>query len=216
MATLYFAYGSNLSLAQMARRCPGSRLLGTAVLPGFRWQINQRHYANVVEAPVAYTSSTSPDDQQGGVAGLLYELSGPRDEAALDRAEGVAIRCYEKKYHRVLFRDAHPLLARRDVAGIIRQGGPAAVLAAAGSVPAEQGPAAPSWIDGVLVYLSTDYVEEGTPYDEYVGRLGLGIADSIALGVDPEFFRRCFVPYASELEKEIDVVVASLAKPDGS
>ncbi|KAL8341220.1 hypothetical protein RB601_005729 [Gaeumannomyces tritici] len=204
MATLYFAYGSNLSLAQMARRCPGSRLLGTAVLPGFRWQINQRHYANVVEAS---------GDHQGGVAGLLYELAGPRDEAALDRAEGVAMRCYEKKYHSVLFREAHPLLARRDVAGIVSQGGPAAVLVAAGSVPGEQGPTAPCWVDGVLVYLSTDYVEEGTPYDEYVGRLGLGITDSIALGVDPEFFRRSFVPYASELEKEIDVAAATLAKP---
>ncbi|KLU92574.1 hypothetical protein MAPG_11519 [Magnaporthiopsis poae ATCC 64411] len=201
MKTLYFAYGSNLSLAQMAVRCPGSKLLGTAVLPGFRWQINQRHYANVVQTAGAdMSSSTSADGQQGGVAGLVYELAGPGDEAALDRAEG---------YHGVLFREAHPLLADRDVAWIVNQGGPAAVLAAAGSVPVEQDPTAASRMDGVLVYLSRFYTEEGSPYEEYIGRLGRGIADSIALGVDRDFFRRCFLPYAPELEKETDAVSRS-------
>lgn len=199
MKTLYFAYASNLRLAQMAARCPGSKLLGTAVLPGFRWQINQRHYANVVQ-------TASADDQQGSVAGLVYELAGPGDEAALDRAEGVAIGCYDKEYHGVLFREAHPLLAGRDVAWIVSQGGPAAVLAAAGSMPVEQDPAAASCVDGVLVYLSRFYTEEGSPYDEYVGRLGRGIADSIALGVDRDFFRRCFLPYAPELDREIGAV----------
>lgn len=33
---LYFAYGSNMDPQQMARRCPGSRSLGKALLPGYR------------------------------------------------------------------------------------------------------------------------------------------------------------------------------------
>ncbi len=34
--TLYFAYGSNLSEAQMRARCPGARPAGRAALHGYR------------------------------------------------------------------------------------------------------------------------------------------------------------------------------------
>ena len=30
---IYYAYGSNLNLRQMARRCPTAKLLGTGVIP---------------------------------------------------------------------------------------------------------------------------------------------------------------------------------------
>ena len=33
----YIAYGSNLNIWQMLRRCPGARVLGTAVLTG--WEL---------------------------------------------------------------------------------------------------------------------------------------------------------------------------------
>ncbi|KAH8668779.1 hypothetical protein BX600DRAFT_510843 [Xylariales sp. PMI_506] len=46
---LYFAYGSNLSPTQMAQRCPESRVLGLAHLPGWKWLINDRGYANIVQ-----------------------------------------------------------------------------------------------------------------------------------------------------------------------
>ncbi|KAI9847681.1 MAG: hypothetical protein M1837_001929 [Sclerophora amabilis] len=73
---LYFAYGSNLWLAQMDRRCPENQYLGVAILRGWRWMINERRYANIVrsEGDVVY--------------GLLYSLS-PTDRARLDRDEGV-------------------------------------------------------------------------------------------------------------------------------
>ena len=32
----YIAYGSNLNVAQMRRRCPAARIVGTAVLYGWR------------------------------------------------------------------------------------------------------------------------------------------------------------------------------------
>jgi hypothetical protein len=47
--TLYFGYGSNLWLHQMQLRCPTSQYLGVARLPNYRWIINDRGYANVVE-----------------------------------------------------------------------------------------------------------------------------------------------------------------------
>jgi gamma-glutamylcyclotransferase (GGCT)/AIG2-like uncharacterized protein YtfP len=44
----YFAYGSNLSFAQMAQRCPGATPLGKACLKGWRYLIYERGYANIV------------------------------------------------------------------------------------------------------------------------------------------------------------------------
>ena len=32
----YAAYGSNLNVPQMLRRCPGARVIGTAVIPDYR------------------------------------------------------------------------------------------------------------------------------------------------------------------------------------
>ena len=82
--TLYFAFGSNLSTAQMHRRCPASTALGLGELKGWRWIINKRGYANVVPG------STST------VYGLLYRLPSD-DEATLDLCEGVPW-AYDKKY----------------------------------------------------------------------------------------------------------------------
>src|SRR5438045_576181 len=69
---LYFAYGSNLWLSQMALRCPSSRYIGSASLPGYRWQINERGYANIARV--------APDAR---VQGLVYDIS-PTDEERLD------------------------------------------------------------------------------------------------------------------------------------
>lgn len=82
--TLYFAYGSNLWLAQMKKRCPDSVLVGMAILPSYRWIINIRGYANVL-----------PADPETSVYGLVYTLS-PSDEERLDIYEGVSVGGYNK------------------------------------------------------------------------------------------------------------------------
>ncbi|KAL8934568.1 MAG: hypothetical protein Q9216_005843 [Gyalolechia sp. 2 TL-2023] len=79
---LYFAFGSNLHLGQMARRCPESRYIGTGHLHDYRFQINERGYANVVPSP------------GNCVEGLVYLLS-KNDEERLDQHEGVPT-AYEK------------------------------------------------------------------------------------------------------------------------
>ena len=79
----YFAYGSNMWNEQMRKRCPQSRKIGVAVLPGYRWIITTRGYASMVE---------SPEEQ---VEGVLFEIS-ESDEQALDRFEGVASGNYQK------------------------------------------------------------------------------------------------------------------------
>ena len=67
----------------MTRRCPESKLVGLGILRGWKWIINTRRYANIIQ---------SSEDL---VYGLVYEIS-PSDEASLDRAEGVP-RAYTKE-----------------------------------------------------------------------------------------------------------------------
>lgn len=89
---LYFGYGSNLWRYQMAQRCPTSVYLGVARLPNFKWIINERGYANVVESPsTSGETSTNGSDE---VYGLVYSLA-PSDEARLDINESVPW-AYEK------------------------------------------------------------------------------------------------------------------------
>lgn len=81
--TYYFAYGSNLWVHQMTTRCPSTILVGTAILPFYRWVISHRGYANVVPS--------SLDECYG----FIYTIT-EADEAKLDGYEGVP-RCYQKE-----------------------------------------------------------------------------------------------------------------------
>lgn len=79
---LYFAYGSNLDLAQMRARCPTATPIGPATLPGVR----------LVFAGHSPTRgggvATVERDADAQVQGLLYALT-EEDLALLDRCEGV-------------------------------------------------------------------------------------------------------------------------------
>lgn len=79
MPHAYFAYGSNLSVAQMARRCPDATDPRPATLADHDWLINERGVATV--EPV--------DGAQ--VHGVLWQVS-DHDLATLDSAEGVPVR----------------------------------------------------------------------------------------------------------------------------
>ena len=81
-ATIYFGYGSNLWKDQMIKRCPTSEYLGIARLNGYRWLINNRGYANVVQP------KKSDESENDVVWGLVYSLEA-EDEERLDVNEGV-------------------------------------------------------------------------------------------------------------------------------
>lgn len=52
--TIYLAYGSNLNLTQMARRCPGARALGSGTLEGWRLAFRgagRGYYLTLLPAP---------------------------------------------------------------------------------------------------------------------------------------------------------------------
>ncbi|MDE6088136.1 MAG: gamma-glutamylcyclotransferase [Oscillospiraceae bacterium] len=78
----YIAYGSNTYAEQMKRRCPDSRLIGTAMLEGF--ELEFRGAATVVPKHGAQTPV------------LLWEIS-ELDEIRLDVCEGVHNRVYHKE-----------------------------------------------------------------------------------------------------------------------
>ncbi len=75
----YFAYGSNLCVRQMARRCPGATNPRPARLADHDWLINERGVATV-----------EPFDGSA-VHGVVWQVT-DHDLATLDSAEGVPVR----------------------------------------------------------------------------------------------------------------------------
>jgi len=80
---LYFAYGANMDVEAMARRCPRSSLSGPARLERHRLAVMREGWLTAVRAPNAT------------VHGLLWDLA-LADVPALDRYEGVAAGLYTK------------------------------------------------------------------------------------------------------------------------
>ena len=78
----YIAYGSNLNLKQMARRCPTAKVVGTAMLKDY--QLTFRGVATIVPKAGAITPVAVWD---------IDEMS----ERALDRYEGYP-HLYRKEY----------------------------------------------------------------------------------------------------------------------
>jgi phage replication-related protein YjqB (UPF0714/DUF867 family) len=76
---IYFAYGSNLCVQQMARRCPGAVNPRPAMLADHDWLINERGVATV-----------EPFDGSQ-VHGVVWQVT-DHDLATLDSAEGVPAR----------------------------------------------------------------------------------------------------------------------------
>jgi hypothetical protein len=105
----YFAFGSNMSLTQMAERCPGSTFIGKATLRGYRWQINQRHVANIVR--VTEDFSSVPAGQADVVEGLVFSIT-DKDRRTLDRKEGIKLGVYERVVLDVLL-ERHPNFAEK-------------------------------------------------------------------------------------------------------
>ena len=83
MQIKYFAYGSNLDLAQMKIRCPSSELISKGSLSGYRLTFNR--YSSGWGGGVADVIQ----DQDSKVWGLVFKLSNS-DLKRLDNYEG----CY--------------------------------------------------------------------------------------------------------------------------
>jgi gamma-glutamylcyclotransferase (GGCT)/AIG2-like uncharacterized protein YtfP len=85
----YFAYGSNLDAAQMRARCPSAKLLGAAILDGYRLGFAGQ------SAAWGGGVATVVRDGEGRVPGLLWALC-DEDLERLDRFEGHPV-AYERR-----------------------------------------------------------------------------------------------------------------------
>ena len=75
LETLYFAYGSNIDLEQMVRRCPAAQVVGPATLENYELAFRGSGFATIVP-------------KKGSVVhGLLWSTT-PLCEQALGRYEG--------------------------------------------------------------------------------------------------------------------------------
>ena len=86
---LYFAYGSNLDVDAMARRCPRSKALGLARLERHRLAAMREGWLTAVR------------DLSSAVHGVLWDLA-LSDVAALDRYEGLFEGLYAKRTQPVI------------------------------------------------------------------------------------------------------------------
>jgi hypothetical protein len=86
---LYFAYGANMDVEAMARRCPRSRPLGVAKLMRHRLAIMREGWL------------TATLDARGRVHGVLWDLA-LADVSALDRFEGLGDGLYAKVFQPVI------------------------------------------------------------------------------------------------------------------
>ena len=124
---LYFAYGSNMDVAAMARRCPRSKALGLARLERHRLAVMREGWLTAVRDP------------SSAVHGVLWDLA-LSDIAALDRYEGLSQGLYVKLIaggHRRARAETGDRLFRRQCPGLAFRVRPifAEVLAAAKSWP---------------------------------------------------------------------------------
>ncbi len=108
---LYFAYGSNMSEAQMVLRCPDSSAVGIARLSDYRFLINERGVASIAECDGRV------------VCGLVWEIS-ESDERNLDHYEGVAKGLYCKSVVSVAVQEGHTVDVLVYVATSSKEGKP--------------------------------------------------------------------------------------------
>lgn len=83
----YIAYGSNLNISQMRRRCPHATILGTANLKG--WEL-------LFKGSKTGSYLTIEENENGTVPVAIWEVT-ESDEAALDRYEGFPSFYYKKE-----------------------------------------------------------------------------------------------------------------------
>lgn len=108
---IYFAFGSNMDAAQMMHRCPAATLLGTGLLQGQDFLINERGVATIVP------------NRRRHVWGVLWDLTAD-DEARLDRYEGVAAGVYRKQSFTVITPDKKTVSAFAYIAANRHPGSP--------------------------------------------------------------------------------------------
>ncbi|OTB06102.1 hypothetical protein M426DRAFT_319176 [Hypoxylon sp. CI-4A] len=209
-AELYFAFGSNMHLNQMGKRCPKSILDSKGRLYNYKWQINHRGVANIVKG-----------DPKDFVEGLLFVVT-PRDVVTLDRNEGVSKGFYKKVYLQV---EREPLLVEppskvktnitataqwleeytcKKAQTNLPSSEPTRSAHQSDGGPEESRSNRPDYVEA-LVYVS-DEIRDGEIRLEYVSRMRSAMFDAQELGVSKTYLETCLDPLISARDKEIALV----------
>jgi gamma-glutamylcyclotransferase (GGCT)/AIG2-like uncharacterized protein YtfP len=80
----YFAYGSNMIMADMRLRCPEALFVQTGKIEGYRFIVNELGYGTIVK------------NRDSCVYGVVWSIT-KKDEKALDAYEGMEEGLYEKE-----------------------------------------------------------------------------------------------------------------------
>jgi hypothetical protein len=189
----------------MAERCPGSTFIGKATLRGYKWQINQRHVANIVK--VTEDVSSGPAGQADVVEGLVFSIT-DKDRRTLDRKEGIKLGVYERVVLNVHL-ERHPNLTEKKTAFVRDRlqdescdtgqnpANPQPKLSVLSKKPppSVRSPAAEVEEIEAITYLSTKYADDGLIRLEYVQRMENAINDALKLDVSWDFVERYLEPY---------------------
>ena len=89
MRTIYIAYGSNMNIEQMSRRCPNAKPIGKYVLKNYKLEF--RGVANIIKC-------------EGAETPVALWLITENCEKSLDRYEGYP-HLYRKEYIRLKIKD---------------------------------------------------------------------------------------------------------------
>jgi len=93
----YFAYGSNMSLDRIQKRCPSAVKIGVASISKYKFACHKASADISSKADAVWTGSSSDK-----IYGVVYEISGKDDIAYLDVCEGVPIHYKRKKCNVVI------------------------------------------------------------------------------------------------------------------
>lgn len=88
MKRYYIAYGSNLNIRQMRRRCPSARIIGTAELQGYELLFKGSRTGSYL---------TIEKKEGGAVSVAAWEVTA-EDEQSLDRYEGFPDFYYKAEF----------------------------------------------------------------------------------------------------------------------
>jgi hypothetical protein len=172
----YFAFGSNMHISQMATRCPSSFFLGRGILKGYRFQINERGVANIVQSASDY------------VEGFVFSMN-RAEKTILDRNEGVKKGFYKPMSPRLRLEDIQKPIKTVDLAEkMVGEGKLSAVKDDFAQMPYKT-----LKIDA-LTYVSSGYCSDGKIREEYVHRMRCAIADGLALGLSKRYFNEFVEP----------------------
>jgi len=96
----YFAYGSNMSLDQMKKRCPDSEFVTIGYIEGYRFVYDG--FSRTRNGPVANIITSEKEEK---VWGAIFKIS-EEDERRLDKCEGYP-SAYSKTYLTVCDREGN-------------------------------------------------------------------------------------------------------------